>query len=583
MKLFEELKRRSVFRVAAAYLAGAWLLIQILETLLPIFGLAESSARTVVVVLAIGFIPALVLAWVFEWTPDGLVRDSEARVSAEHAAPAGKRLDRWIMIALAVGIGFFALDKFVLDPARDAEQLAVVAEQARSEALQESYGDKSIAVLPFVDLSARGDQEYFSDGIAEELLNLLAKIPGLRVVSRSSAFAFKGKDIHVPTVARQLNVAHILEGSVRQAGNRVRITAQLIDAASDTHLWSENYDREMGDIFAIQDDISAAVVEALKITLLGEAPRARVTDTDVLNMNLEARYLWHRRGEGDADRARDLWLKVIEQDPDNARALALLSIYYREQWRRKRMTREEALPLIMAYAESAVAADPEFAEARLRYAGALGYSGRQEEAETQKRIAYELAPNNPLVLFYRGIDLELAGDFKGALAMSGHLVDLDPLSAINNNNHGYKLLEAGFIEKAEPFLRKAIELGQQRSHFGLAQALLLQERHLDAEATITFIPSDAERFAVTSMLRFSQGRQEESDKALRAAVDAGLWSGQLAQLHVWRGEKESAFAVLERAVDGGETWPAMPISIWFERLHDDPRWPALMNKAGFKP
>ena len=216
----------------------AWLVKQVVETIFPAFGFGDAAVRIVTIVFGIGLVPVLIFA-----------------------------------------------------PQREAEQLATLEEQKTAEveqALQqgrtqgrvESYGDKSIAVLPFVDMSSDKDQEYMSDGIAEELLNLLAKIPQLRVISRSSAFSYKGKDIKLSQVAQELNVAHILEGSVRKAGNRIRITAQLIDARSDTHLWSETYDRQLDDIFAIQDEIAATVVEQLKIALLGAAPHVKVTDPE---------------------------------------------------------------------------------------------------------------------------------------------------------------------------------------------------------------------------------------------------------------------------------------------------------------
>ena len=234
MSLFNELKRRNVFRVAAAYVVVAW--------------------------LAIGFIPSLIFAWAFEITPEGLKKDSDVDRSRSISPQTGKKLDRIIMVVLALALGFFAFDKFVLSETREASIAEEARQEGRSEALVESYGDKSIAVLPFVNMSEDADNEYFSDGISEELLNLLAKIPELRVISRSSAFFFKGKDIKITDVARELNVVHILEGSVRKAGKQVRITAQLIDAHSDTHLWSETYDRELDDIFAIQDEIAGAVV-----------------------------------------------------------------------------------------------------------------------------------------------------------------------------------------------------------------------------------------------------------------------------------------------------------------------------------
>ena len=248
MSFFNELKRRNVLRVGAAYVVGAWLLIQVVETIFPLFGFDEAPARIVVIVLAIAFVPVLILAWAFELTPEGLKKESEVDRTQSIAPNTGKKLDRVIMVVLALALGYFAFDKFVLTPQRDAEQLAVLEEQktteveharqaGRTEAMVESYGEKSIAVLAFQDMSQDKDQEYLSDGIAEELLNLLAKIPELRVISRSSAFSYKGENIKLAQVAEELNVAHILEGSVRKAGNRVRITAQLIEARSDTHLW----------------------------------------------------------------------------------------------------------------------------------------------------------------------------------------------------------------------------------------------------------------------------------------------------------------------------------------------------------
>ena len=309
MSLFSELKRRNVLRVAVAYLAVAWLLIQIVETLFPVFGLSDALIRLVVILLAIGFPLTLIFSWLYELTPEGLKLERDVDRSRSVAHHTGKKLDRAIIVVLALSLGYFALDKFVLDPARDAIREESVAQQARSEALVESYGDKSIAVLPFVNMSSDAEQEYFSDGISEELLNLLAKIPELRVISRSSSFSYKGKEVSIPIVAEQLNVAHILEGSVRKTGNRVRITAQLIEARSDTHLWSETYDRTLDDIFATQDEIAAEVVEQLKVTLLSnDAPKVRQTDPAAYALFLQARHI-RLQGSGEAyEKARQLYV-----------------------------------------------------------------------------------------------------------------------------------------------------------------------------------------------------------------------------------------------------------------------------------
>jgi len=239
-----------------------------------------------------------------------------------------RRLDRLFLVALALALGFFVFDKFVLDPARDAEELATARQEARqegrSDAIIESFGDKSIAVLPFVNMSSDPEQEYFADGISEELLTLLARIPKLRVISRSSAFSFKGKDVNIPEVARQLNVAHVLEGSVRKSGDRIRITAQLIEARSDTLLWLETYDRTLDDIFAIQDDVAAAVVEELKLTLLGEAPRAVRANPQAYALYIQAAHLFSMAHEEEYGRAEELVKQALEIDPDYVDALLLL-------------------------------------------------------------------------------------------------------------------------------------------------------------------------------------------------------------------------------------------------------------------
>ena len=258
LSFYQELKRRNVFRVGAAYLVMAWLLIQVTETIFPLFGFDDSPARIVVVILAIGFIPSLIFSWVFELTPEGLQKDDEVNHAGFSVLDINKKLDRAIVVVLALALSYFAFDKFVLAPQREAAQLQQqtaeldVARQAgRAEALVESYGDRSIAVLPFAGMSPEGDQAYFSDGISEELLNALSGVDELRVISRSSSFALRDDDLSVPEVADRLNVTYVLEGSVRKAGDQVRITAQLIDARSDTQLWSNTYDRKLDNIFQI--------------------------------------------------------------------------------------------------------------------------------------------------------------------------------------------------------------------------------------------------------------------------------------------------------------------------------------------
>jgi TolB-like protein/tetratricopeptide (TPR) repeat protein len=322
-QLFGELKRRNVLRAALAYLAASWFLIQVVETLFPIFGLADGHVRLIVILLVIGFPLVLIFAWVYELTPDGLMRESEIDRSRSIAHHTGSRLDRAIIVGLALGLGYLAVDKFVLEPARDAARDETVARQA----VLGSFGDSSIAVLPFVNLSNDVANEYFSDGISEELLSLLSKVPSLRVVSRSSSFSFKGKDIAIPEVARQLNVAHVLEGSVRKAGNQLRINAQLVDASTDSQMWSETYDRTLEEILSIQSDIGRSVVAAIVPVLSPELQArmvARPTESiDAYDFYLRGRdYLRQPTVESTLASAIELFNRAIALDQQFAYAYA---------------------------------------------------------------------------------------------------------------------------------------------------------------------------------------------------------------------------------------------------------------------
>jgi len=328
MSLIGELKRRNVFRAAAAYVAVSWLTVQVVETLFPIFGYGETAVRTIVLVLAIGVVPALIAAWFLELTPEGLRRDREVDHEAPGVRALAKRVDRGIVVVLLLAVSYFAVDKFVLDPARDTAREEAAKAQGRAEALVESYGDNSIVVLPFDNMSADPGQEYFSDGIAEELLNLLSRIPELRVVSRQTSFSLKGQGLDVVDIGERLEVAHVLSGSVRRSGEAIRITAQLVDARSDTQLWSKTYDKPLGEVFAIQDEIAADVAENLQVALTGSLPGIGRSDTRAYDHYLRGRHIWHRRGNVDLQAAIDNFSEAVRIDPTFAKGWAALASAY---------------------------------------------------------------------------------------------------------------------------------------------------------------------------------------------------------------------------------------------------------------
>jgi len=277
MSFFEELKRRNVFRVGAAYVVIAWLLIQVADVLLPRLGAPEWFVNALMLVIVLGFPVALVIAWVFEVTPDGIV--TQDAVDAGAKTTSGKKLNAVIISALLLAVIFMAVDNYVLDDSVPAPVTASTNTIAPNDEILETAGlDKSIAVLPFANLSNDPDQEFFSDGLAEELLNKLAQVGDLRVAARTSSFFYKGRNEDTREIGQALGVNYILEGSVRKGGNTLRITAQLIQADNGFHLWSETYDRELDDIFAIQDEIAEAVTMALSVTLrAGEFDRPGMT------------------------------------------------------------------------------------------------------------------------------------------------------------------------------------------------------------------------------------------------------------------------------------------------------------------
>jgi TolB-like protein/Flp pilus assembly protein TadD len=583
MSLLGELRRRSVLRVGAAYIVTAWLIIQVAETVLPVYGFPDAAIRFVISALAVGLVPALVLAWVFEWTPDGLRRES----SVDHSAPinlqAGKNLDRIIMVLLALALGYFAFDKFVLSESREARIAETAREAGRAAATVEAYGDRSIAVLPFVDMSAERDQEYMSDGIAEELLNLLAKIPELRVISRSSAFSFKRSDIDIPTIAAQLNAAFILEGSVRKAGDQIRITAQLIEGNTDTHRWSETYDRKLENIFAIQDEIAAKVVSELKVQLLGEIPTAQPVDENAYTRILQARFFWNRRAPGDEERAQALYEQSVEIDPTASEAWSGLSVAYAVAVHKNRMDRDEGLRLAREAAERAVELDPDSADAHVRMAQAHGRDGNTDAARTEVETAYALEPRSPLVLAILAIQKLSDRRIDETIRLYGEAEKVDPLGAIWPNNKVNYLLAIGNLDAAEDSARRAYTLNSNldslRTH--LSNIRILQGRFEDAYEHLQHLPATDIRQMSYAIVYRGLGREAEAQAMLQQVIEENhpYRDFGLAQIFAQWGDNDRAFQSLEKSktIENLAPWH-IEYEKLFRVLHDDPRWQPLVDE-----
>jgi TolB-like protein/tetratricopeptide (TPR) repeat protein len=593
MLLYHELKRRNVFRVAAAYLASAWLLVEVAGTLFPIYGLVDDAIRIVVTLLAIGLPITLVLSWVYELTPEGLKLGKNIDRARPTPRASTRRLDRAIIVLLTLALGYFAFDKFVLDPQQDvmiAETAAQAgAEQALEQAQHGMWNEKSIAVLPFVNMSDDAGNEYFADGISEELLNLLTKIPELRVISRSSAFFYKGKDIKLTEVARELNVVHILEGSVRKAGNQVRITTQLIDAHSDTHLWSETYDRELDDIFAIQDEIAAAVVAQLKITLLGDAPTVKETDPQAYTLFLQGRHLHRQFSAESLEQAQELLQQALAIDPGYAAAWDGLGLVYEDQPNLGLRPFDEGYTLAREAVNKALAIDPNYALAHASLGWiAMTYENDLVAAARHFERALQLEPGNTDII-RQAADLTASlNRLDKAIALIEFALARDPVSSASHHNLGLYYTWAGRWDEAIASFSTALTLnpGSSTTQYLIGVALLFKGDPQAALEAMQLEETSVWRMIGLPLAYHALGQAGESNAALAALIEQHEqgWAYNIAYILAYRGEADRAFEWLAKAVEYKDAGlSGIVTEPLFANIHDAPRWLPFLESIGKSP
>jgi adenylate cyclase len=522
IRFYRELKRRKVIRVAVAYAVVAWIVVEIASVMFPELLLPDWSVRLVIALLVIGFPIALVLAWAFELKPDGI------QVDTGH-------------------------------PEEDPGEPDSQGEQARSP---HQEGFHSVAVLPFLNLSNDPDNEYFSDGISEELLNLLCKLPQLTVASRTSSFSFKGKDVDMGTVASRLRVDAILEGSVRRSGDRVRISAQLIDGRSDRHLWSEHYDRELTDVFAVQDEIEKNIVDALELSLT-PAQRQLIerkeitTNIDAYDFYLRGRYYVER---GDVDIGQKMFENAI--GVDEAYALAWAGVADCHSWRCMLYeVSPESKKLADEYSLKALQLAPGLAEAHASRGYALTANGRYTEAETEFKTALDLDPQLYEAYYYSGRAYYVQGKFREAADAFGQANAVRPDDPTSASLRCTALKTLG----RESELAVAHE-----------QCVAIFERHLSLN------PDDAlawSRIAV-EMVMFGE-REKGLEYANRAyELSPEFCRYNVACAHVLAGEHDRALELLaEHASKGAvqKDWLARD-SDW-DAVRNDPRFKAIEEKV----
>jgi TolB-like protein/Flp pilus assembly protein TadD len=591
MSIFQELKRRNVFRVAGAYAVTGWLIIEVAATLEDTLYLPGWVDTVIAVSLLLGFPIVLFLAWAFELTPEGLVRDEEVPEDAPSRNQAKGRLNLLIILVLTLALGYFVTDRFFLDrsPAVDRD-VASRDSVSDSETSGPAQGDLSIAVLPFVNLSPDPDQAYFADGLTEELLNLLARMDSLKVSARTSSFYYKDKldEIPLTEIARQLGVAHLLEGSVRRSGNQLRITAQLIEAGGGFHLWSQTWDRTLDDVFLIQDEISRAVADELYVTLLGAPPQARVVDTRALELTLQGRYLFNRRRTGDLAQALPLFEEAVAIDETTVNAwIGLVPLYL---W----LFDPPRIADARAAVDKAITLDPENPEAWIRQGSVLFEEGRQADAVASLERGLELGPDNPLALAINASMAMNKGDFDRGLAMLRHAVSTDPLHWVNRNFLGNTLIEARRLDEARKLLDESLALSQDPTLFAIlhARVALLEGKPAEALEQVAFMPGprpeawggDA-RLTYTAMAQHDLGNEPAS----RAASDEFLESYaqesplEMAFIHAWRNELDEAFDWLDSAASMGLIRFDMAQIMnapELDAVRADPRWDELLERLG---
>jgi len=460
-----ELKRRNVVRVAIAYAVVAWLSIEVSATTFPMLKLPEWAATFVTVLLIIGFPVAVIFAWAYELTPEGLKKEKDVDRSESITHITGRKVDFVIIGVLAVALVLFAVERFILLPD------TVTASDSAQEIAATEF-QHSIAVLPFVNMSDDPGNEYFSDGLSEEILNLLAKIPELKVIGRTSSFAFKGKNEDLRIIGQTLGVTTLLEGSVRKSGNEIRITAQLNDVSDGSHIWSETYDRTLSDVFAVQDDVAAAIIEALQIHVGTVTTRGRPTE----NMQAYGLFLKARVAINNDDYQSSAAhsLKAVEFDSNFAEAWELLAHSYFNQL--YRMDATEAQELTFEAAARALAIDPDLVLARALYESASFESfSMLRQIEALER-AVRKQPGNPWALQMLFWDLMINGYLEEGVRLAKRYVEVEPLMLEAHYYLVHVLFAAGRFSEAIAALEVTEQLGDGDANWSYGVMYLVEKR-----------------------------------------------------------------------------------------------------------
>jgi serine/threonine-protein kinase len=598
---FSELKRRNVYKVAVAYLVASWLLIQIATQVFPFFEIPNWAVRLVVLILILGFPAALIFSWAFEITPEGIKRESEIASGKSITRKTGRKL-----VGLTVALAVVAASLFVFQLVRPkAEPQKSVASRPAGEAKAEP-SPKSVAVLAFDNLSDDKGSEYFSDGISEELLTVLQKIPGLHVAARTSAFSFKGKNVPAQEIGEKLGVAHLVEGSVRKAGDVVRIAARLTQANTGEEQWSENYTRNLKDVFAVQTELAQTIVEQLRGQLTGSAAdpttkaqiRAEVRaaekggtqNVEAHEAYLQGRFFLNRHSEKEADQARAAFERAVQLDPHFALAWAGLAQAHVWACNYGSEGGQEGFNAHLNAArqavERALAIEPDLPEALFpRAMIETNFDYNWKNAAETLRKALALAPQDSALLLEAGNLAQIRGEILPSLDLFRRAVASDPVNPQARAFLANSLSYLGKHGEARAEFAREIELNPlaPNSHAGIGLTYLLEGKFEEAVVAAQKDAADWAQLLVLSCARWGQKRIPESDAALSELIakTGELAAYQVAEVYGYRNDKDRAFEWLERARrqhDAG--LPGVRADTLLTNLHGDPRWDALLRSLG---
>ncbi len=579
---FAELKRRNVYKVAVAYAVVAWLIIQVATQVFPFFEVPNWAVRLVVLVLVLGFPVALIFSWAFEITPEGIKLESEIEGNKSITRSTGRKL-----IGVTAILGVVALSLLLF-------QLTHPKSKTPNEFPPRPQDSKSIAVLPFDNLSRDPDNAFFADGVQDEILTRLAAVADLKVISRTSTEKYRSKPENLREIAQQLGVTHILEGSVQRSSDQVRINVQLINALTDAHLWAESYDRKLIDTFAVESDVAKKIADTLKAKLSGsekKALAARPTDNGAAyQLYLKGRFFWNKRTGADLHTAAAYFRQAIEADSQYAEAYAglaqaelLIPVFGAGR-------PAEFFPKAKDAAQRAIDLDETSAEGHTAMAMLQLFDFRFAESEKQFRRAIELNPNYATAHHWFGNSLLVTlGRFDEAVAEGRRAIELDPLSLIINADLGSTLIVARRYDEAIAQLQHTLQLDTNfaYAHWNLGEALYLKGDIQGGIAELeraAQLDDDPEITALLGAAWVKAGDHAKAKDCLKQLEEISqrkfVRNYLFTVLYAALGDKDSALNCLEKAADGGET----PDTTWlkvdplFDPLRDEPRFQKLVAK-----